>query len=137
MPARIPEKDIRDFLAGLPGAPFGAADTNIRCGYPRSPVQANTELVGIWVDASERAPEKYYGGAGTGNYREADIDVKVVSAPEDLDGGWATARAVRDALQAAAIPNYTVCLSTLLRHLATNEDRQHIFGANFILTWSA
>lgn len=135
MSARIPEQDVRDFLAGLPGAPFGAADINIRCGYVRSPLQPGSSAVGIWVDASERGPQPYYGG--NRNYYTADLDVKVVSAKDDLDGGWAIARSLRDALQAHAPTNYTSCLAGLLRHLGTNEVEEHIFGANFTLTWSA
>jgi hypothetical protein len=135
MSARAPEVDVRDYLASLPGAPFGAADTNIRCGFPRSPVQPGTNLVGIWVDVSERGPVPYYGAAS--NDYTADLDVKVVSAPEDLDGGWAKARELRDALQAKAPTGYRSCLNTLLRYLGTNEAQQHIHGANFTLTWSA
>lgn len=135
MSAKIPEQDVRDFLAALPGAPFGAADVNIRCGYPRSPTQPGTDLVGVWVDASERSPAPYYGGAG--NYYTADIDVKAISAPDDLDGGWATARALRDALQTHAPAGYVSCLNSLLAYLGTNEAGQHIHGVNFTLTWSA
>ncbi len=135
MSARIPEQDVRDFLAALPGAPFGAADVNIRCGYPRSPLQPGTSAVGVWIDASERGPQKYYGAGG--NYFTGDIDVKVVSAPDDLDGGWATARALRDALQAQAPANYRVCLNTMCRHLGTNEVNEHVFAVNFTLTWAA
>jgi hypothetical protein len=136
MSARIPEKDVRDFLAALPGSPFGAADVNIRCGFPRSPTQPNTSLVGIWIDAIERAPAPYYGAAA--NYRTADIDVKVVSAPEDLDGGWAQARAVREALHTHAPDTYVACLNTLCRYMGRNgESGQHLFAVNFTLTWSA
>jgi hypothetical protein len=64
MSARIPQQDVRDYLAAVPGAPFGAADVNIRCCYPRSPVQPGTSAVGVWIDASERGPRKYYGAGG-------------------------------------------------------------------------
>ena len=134
MTARAPEVEIRDYLAGLPGAPFGAADVNIRCGFPRSPSQPETSLVGIWIDASERGPEQHYGLA-VKRY-PADIDVKVISAPDDLDGGWAMARAVRDALDAKLLPDGLSVLSTLLRYLGTNEQEQHIHGVNFVATWS-
>jgi hypothetical protein len=135
MSSRTPEVDVRDFLAALPSAPFGAASTNIRCGYPRSPLQPGASAVGVWVDASERGPQHYFGLV----QREytADLDIKVVSAVDDEDGGWTTARAVRDALDAKAPTAYLYCLNTACRRLGTNEQGQHIFGVNFTLAWLA
>lgn len=134
------EKDFRDYLAGLPGAPFGAADTNIACGYRRSPVQPGvTDSVSLWIDVTEGHKRAYQGriGGSPSGMNVGSLYCKVLSPPSDLETGMATARLLRDTLQNQPPPGYGDCQSDMLALIpgGRNEAMQELIAVNFSIWW--
>lgn len=136
MSALAPETLVRDQLIAALSLDSGA----VKLGPPRSPVEPGASAVQCWVIASGGPGALPFHGAPTaGSWFEAEVQVRIRSAPDAYEGGITLARQVRDALHTKAPAGLVMCLSKTSEplYLGVDEAGRHDFSLNFAVTWFA